>query len=50
VVKRPPRALRPRADDGGAPDSRWNDSELNTLKALKGSDFEVVKMGAVVTQ
>jgi hypothetical protein len=34
----------------GAPDSRWNDSELNTLKALKGLDFEVVKMGAVVTQ
>jgi hypothetical protein len=34
----------------GAPDSRWNDTELNTLKTLKGSDFEVVKMGAVVTQ
>ncbi|HEX8149756.1 MAG TPA: hypothetical protein VF591_21430 [Pyrinomonadaceae bacterium] len=34
----------------GAPDARWNDSELNTLKALKGSDFEVVKMGTVVTQ
>jgi hypothetical protein len=34
----------------GAPDPRWNDGELNTLKALKGSDFEVVKMGTVVTQ
>ena len=34
----------------GAPDSRWNDDELNTLKALKGSDFEVLKMGTVVTQ
>jgi hypothetical protein len=34
----------------GAPDPRWNDSELNTLKALKGSDFEVVKMGTVVTR
>jgi hypothetical protein len=34
----------------GAPDARWNDSELNTLKGLKGSDFEVVKMGTVVTQ
>lgn len=34
----------------GAPDSRWDDSELNTLKALKGSDFEVVKMGTVFTQ
>jgi hypothetical protein len=34
----------------GAPDPRWNDDELRTLKTLKGSDFEVVKMGAVVTQ
>jgi hypothetical protein len=33
----------------GAPDPRWDDSELNTLKALKGSDFEVVRMGTVVT-
>jgi hypothetical protein len=34
----------------GAPDPRWSDDELNTLKALKGSDFEVVKMGTVATQ
>jgi hypothetical protein len=34
----------------GAPDARWNDSELNTLKGIKGSDFEVVKMGTMVTQ
>jgi hypothetical protein len=34
----------------GAPDPRWSDDELNTLKGLKGSDFEVVKMGTVVTQ
>ena len=34
----------------GAPDARWNDSELNTLKGIKGSDFEVVKMGTIVTQ
>ena len=34
----------------GAPDPRWNDSELNTLKNIKGSDFEVVQMGAIVTQ
>ena len=34
----------------GAPDSRWNDDELRTLKTLKGSDFEVVRMGTVVTQ
>lgn len=34
----------------GAPDMRWNDNELNQLKSLKGSDFEVVKMGTIVTQ
>ncbi|HEX8352194.1 MAG TPA: hypothetical protein VF611_04830 [Pyrinomonadaceae bacterium] len=34
----------------GAPDPRWNDGELNTLKTLKGTDFEVVRMGTVVTQ
>ena len=34
----------------GAPDARWNDSELNTLKGVKGSDFEVVRMGTIVTQ
>lgn len=34
----------------GAPDSRWNDNDLNTLKQLKGSDFEVVKMGTIVTR
>lgn len=34
----------------GAPDARWNDDELNTLKRLTGNDFEVVKMGAVITQ
>jgi len=31
----------------GAPDPRWDDDELNTLKNLKGDDFEVVKMGTV---
>ena len=34
----------------GAPDSRWNDSELATLFGIKGSDFEVVQMGTVITQ
>jgi len=34
----------------GAPDPRWSDDELSTLKALKGSDFEVVQMGTIVTQ
>lgn len=34
----------------GAPDPRWNDSELSTLKSVKGSDFEVVQMGPIQTQ
>ncbi|MEP6621222.1 MAG: Ig-like domain-containing protein [bacterium] len=33
----------------GVADSRWNDTEINTLKGLKGSDFEVVRMTGVVT-
>jgi hypothetical protein len=33
----------------GAPDPRWNDNELNTLKTIKGSNFEVVQMGSIVT-
>jgi len=33
----------------GAPDPRWNDDELSTLKAIKGSGFEVVQMGTIVT-
>jgi hypothetical protein len=32
----------------GAPDPRWDDDELHTLGAIKGSDFEVVQMGAIV--
>jgi hypothetical protein len=44
------------ADNGGdwfisgAPDARWNDAELNTLKQVTGSNFEVVLMGALVTR
>jgi len=44
------------ADNGGnwfvsgAPDPRWNEAELNSLKGVKGSDFEVVKMGQIVTK
>jgi hypothetical protein len=34
----------------GAPDPRWNDDNLNTLKRVKGSDFEVVKMSGIVTK
>jgi hypothetical protein len=33
----------------GAPDPRWNDNDLNTLKSIKGSNFEVVKMENIVT-
>ena len=31
----------------GAPDDRWNDNELHTIKQVPGSAFEVVKMGEV---
>jgi len=33
----------------GAPDPRWSDDDLNTLKQIKGSSFEVVKMENIVT-
>jgi hypothetical protein len=33
----------------GAPDPRWNDSDLHNMTQLHGSDFEVVQMGTVVT-
>jgi hypothetical protein len=32
----------------GAPDPRWDDDELGQLKTIAGSNFEVVKMGAVI--
>jgi hypothetical protein len=34
----------------GAHDMRWSDDELGAMKQLHGRDFEVVKMGALVTQ
>jgi hypothetical protein len=34
----------------GAPDPRWSDSDLHTLGGIKGSDFEVVQMGTIVTK
>lgn len=43
------------ADNGGpwfisgAPDPRWKDDDLATLRQIKGSDFEVVQMGQVTT-
>ena len=42
------------ADNGGAfylsgaPDPRWNDTDINTMKRLHGTDFEVVKMTGLV--
>ena len=43
------------ADNGGgfflsgAPDARWNDANIDTLKRIRGSDFEVVVMVGMVT-
>ncbi|HEY0019540.1 MAG TPA: hypothetical protein VGC13_24775 [Longimicrobium sp.] len=34
----------------GAPDPRWSDDELATLSRVRSSDFEVVRMGTIVTQ
>jgi hypothetical protein len=34
----------------GAPDPRWNVTALRTLLNVKGSNFEVVRMGTVVTR
>ena len=34
----------------GAHDMRWSDDELGAMKQLHGRDFEVVKMGTLVTQ
>ena len=34
----------------GTHDMRWNDDEIGAMKRLHGRDFEVVKMGALVTQ
>jgi hypothetical protein len=33
----------------GVADVRWNDAEVNALKAVRGRDFEVVATGPVVT-
>lgn len=33
----------------GAPDARWSDDDLATMGRLTGADFEVVKMGTIVT-
>jgi hypothetical protein len=33
----------------GAPDSRWNSQDINTLKRVRGLDFEVVQIEALTT-
>jgi hypothetical protein len=33
----------------GAPDDRWDDGRLGSLKTIPSSAFEVVEMGTVVT-
>jgi len=44
------------ADNGGdwflsgAPDPRWNDEQIATLKRIRGRDFEVVRMNGIVTR
>lgn len=44
------------ADNGGdwflsgAPDPRWNDEQIATLKRIRGRDFEVVGMAGIVTR
>ena len=44
------------ADNGGdwflsgSPDPRWNDEAIGTLKRVKVSDFEVLKMNEIVTR
>jgi hypothetical protein len=34
----------------GAPDSRWDDNDLDQLKQVPGSAFEVVSTGPIQTQ
>src|SRR5258705_11344170 len=44
------------ADNGGdwflsgSPDARWDDDDLDALKSVTGSHFEVVRMGTIVTE
>lgn len=33
----------------GAPDARWDDSEMHELDQVRGDDFEVVQMGTITT-
>ena len=33
----------------GAPDPRWNDDELSTIRRVLGGNFEVVRMDGLVS-
>jgi len=35
-------------DISGATDSRWNDDDLNQMKAVPGSAFEAVQSGQIL--
>ncbi|HVT88946.1 MAG TPA: hypothetical protein VHD56_08850 [Tepidisphaeraceae bacterium] len=43
------------ADNGGnwylsgAPDPRWNEEDIHSIRKVKGADFEIVRMGTVIT-
>ena len=43
------------ADNGGgffvsgAPDPRWNDANIDTMKRIRGADFEVILMNGIIT-
>ena len=32
----------------GAPDERWDNDDLNQLKQVRATDFEVVQMGDII--
>ena len=34
----------------GAPDDRWDNDDLNQLKSVKATDFEVVQMGEITSR
>jgi hypothetical protein len=34
----------------GAPDARWSDENLSTMRRVQSSEFEVVRMGEVITR
>ncbi len=49
-IRHDPGRQRQRLVHHRRPDQRWDDDVLNTLKKVKGRDFEVVKMEGIVTR